>query len=286
GIRFFAAAPIPAAYVGASLGWTSGFVLGLVLSLTVRTGADREQNHAVDSLTTDYLRAGSYALTNKSSIYLITMLLVATDVLFVGVFHLLATFPSALSPFRPLLIGLCVIGGFFTFAYCLQFFLSVINKTYLHIHKAPGLPASWGKKNIATGLKGLALLAVYVLPIFTLPLFPLALLMLTGPGWRRVLNPAGALRAMRKYAEDFMMLWLVLLLWFSGMVLAVVAVTIGMWKLAALIPSRDAHSMVIASILISAAAVAILGAICCTFCMIMFRCIGLFARRHSADFLR
>ena len=286
GIHFFAGTPILAAYVGAGTGWTGGFIFGLVLALTVRKDTSQEQSPAVGSPATDYLKAGSYAFTNKSSIYLITMLLVATDVLFVGVFHLLATFSSALGPFRPILIGLCVIAGFFTFAYCLQFFLSVINKTFLRSHKAPNLPASWGTKNIVTGLKGLVLLAVYVLPIFTLPLLPLTLLMLTAPGWKGMLKPAGAVRVMRKHAEDFMMLWLVLLLWFSGMVLAIVAVTIGLWKLTALIPSGDAHSMIVLSILLSAVAVAIVGAICCAFCLVIFRCIGLFGRRHSADFVR
>lgn len=287
GLHFFAGSPIPAAYVGAGLGWTGGFIFALVLALTVGKDSSREQSPAIGSSpVADYLKAGSYALTNKSSIYLITMLLVAVDVLFVGVSHLLTTFSSALQPFRLILISLCVIAGFFTFAYCLQFFLSVIDKTVLLSPKAPGLPASWGVKNIVIGLKALAMLVVYVLPIFTLPLLPLALLMLRGPGWRSVLNPARAVRAMRKHAEDFMMLWLVLLLWFSGMVLSIVAAAIGLWKLTALIPSRDASSMIVPSVLLSAVAVAIVGAICCAFCLVIFRCIGLFGRRHSADFVR
>jgi len=309
GLSWFTTQRILAAYVGAGLGWVAGFIIAFLLVL----GVDKEEVRKIRcpfcgsvwpaetetcgvcglrlvptmgaSLTDDCLKAGSYALTNLLSVYFLAILLVVGYLLTAGSHHLVREFSAAVEPFGPVVYGLCGIIGFLIFAYWLDFFLSAIAGTVARSDEAPGLPRFWSVDTLATGLKGLGVVIVYVLPVFTMPLLPLGLLLLSTPGKRRAFDLAGAVKTAWRHARDFTILWLLLLLWIAGMVLAIVVANL-LYRLRALIPPLEGASGIVVAMVPTAVAIAVIGVIVGIFGLAMFRCIGMFGRYNASALFR
>ena len=306
GLSWAGSHPILAGYGGAALGWVAGFIFAFFIIW----GAERAEGGKVQCplcrnvfpfgtqtcnwcgtslaglsphpLTAHCLKAGSYAASNITSVYWLAILVAAGVLLFAGVFHLLRVFPSILEPWRLAMIGFCAIVGFIIFACWLQFLLSCIGQTLLGCDKVPDVPRLCAGKNILTGIKALAVLAVYVLPLFTMPLLPLGLLSMGSAGRRSAFDLVGSVRLVRRHAKDFAVLWLLLLVWSSGAVLAIAVAMLLLHWLAALIPPMEGASGTVLSLVSSTVAAAILGAISCLFGLATFRCIGLFGRYSTA----
>ena len=143
-----------------------------------------------------------------------------------------------------------------------------------------GLLIMMGLANIATGVKGLGVLALYVLPIFTVPLLPIGLLWVSGSGEKKSFSLVGAFKTMWRHPKDFVVLWLWLMVWSSAMALVIVAAIV-LFGLTDMIPSVEGYSQTLLKTIITAVEVMIIGAVCCVFGLALFRCIGQFARHNA-----
>lgn len=304
------------AYLGGVMGWVGGFTLAFLIVLV----ADKTETpklhcpvcHNVfpidtelclwcgaplaepsfNPLASDCLYAGSYATTNIGSLILMSLLATVTAVLV----KLCVVLPDLFPSMRQAGPGLIVLAGLLTFlvlSYAVAFLLRSIGETMSRSRTAPDLPPFFALRNSTDTLKLLALCVVYVGPIFTIPLLPLGLLALGSPGKVSPFDLRGMGRVLGRHAKDFVILWLLLLLWGAGGVLAtallaVARIILGDWIggwTADMPPTAQFNTAKLTVDFVGLAATTfVLAAIVCIFGLSLCRCIGIFGR-HNANLL-
>jgi len=291
-------------YLGAAAGWVAGFLLAFLLLLANKAQASRLRcsvckkvfpvgtevcnwcgsvlsGPELDPLVADCLRAGAYALSNRASLYWMSLLLATVAALVFGILEALRRFPAELASARPGLIGLCWLIGFLTFAHWLRYLLETIGGTVNMSDRVGSAPRYWSFRNVGLGLVGLGVLAAYVLPMLTMPLLPLGLLAISGSRKGIAFNLPAVVRAAWRNAKDFALMWLLLLLWSSGLALTAALAAALWYGMSVLVPPSQDISGIAMSIAFLAVTAGLAGAAGTAFALAMFRCIGLFARRNG-----
>ncbi|HUT60935.1 MAG TPA: hypothetical protein VNA25_24065, partial [Phycisphaerae bacterium] len=285
--------PVLAAYLGAGAGWVGGFVLGLLMVLAVerpesgkvRCGVCHNLCPAeadlcrwcgssltrmvVDPLASGCLSAWRFAVSNAVSILALVALTVAGYLLWAGGHHLLAAFPAPLRPWRPVLIGAGAVVAFAIFGYWMEFLFTCAAQTMDRSDKAPNPQTPWSLSTFAAGAKALGAVVVYVAPVFTLGLLPPALLLAATRSGGAALNPARVLRVAWRHLKDFVVLWLVLMLWTAVAGLAVLG-TVLLYRLTRLLPHVQGASRVAMSMTMGAVATLVLAVIACLYGVMVF----------------
>ncbi|HDY65035.1 MAG TPA: hypothetical protein ENH84_02225 [Phycisphaerae bacterium] len=306
GVRFFPySSHILNAYLGGGMGWVGGFIITFLLIVAHQGSSDKVRCHICGSLygadretcglcgtilsgeyrsplTSNCLRAGAYAISDKINILVLVWPLAAGGGLFALTLYLFATYYSELKTWKPLFIGLNVLIGFLLFSYWLRFLTHAMSATRTRDENVPSPPPFWSLENCIFGAKVLGVLGVYVLPLFTLPLLPLGLLILGISNSANPFHLGRSIRAVSRNTRDISVLWMFLLLWGSGMFLCVAVLTVvlyfaGGWGA----PFRDGSGWTVLTITLSVAA---FGVVCYVFGLAMFRCIGLFGRYYPYAF--
>ena len=311
GVMSFALHPVLGAYAGASVGWIAGFVFAFLVVLA----ADREHPDKVrcalcrnvfpagtatcrfcgsslleadfPTLTVSCMRVGPYALSNLTSVYWLSMLVVGGYLLYVGAGYLLQEFPGQVGPWELPLFGFCGIIGLLILAGWVQFFVRAIAGTLFEHDKAPDVLKHLGVKDMLVGFTGLGAVALYVAPILTMPLFPLGLISLSASQKGEAFDLLRSAKTAWRQAKNYANLWLLMLLWVAGSAFAVSLAWMGFGLIKDLVdPIADVSSKELLLVVLNAAKVGFCSAIVCIFGLAVSRCIGLFGRQNAALFRR
>lgn len=293
-----------AVYLGAIGGWVVGFVLGLLMVLAVdrpeeskvRCGVCRALcrveaelcpwcgspvgRQVVDPMVAGGLSAWEYALSSLRSVLVLTVMPVAAYLLYAGADGLAAMFPGALEPWRPVGIALGAALGLGILGYWMEYMLTAAGDTIRRGERAPSSQNPLSPANIAAVGKLLAVLGMYVVPVFTLGLLPMGLLVQATPQQGGALNPLRTARLAWKCPKDFVVLWLVWLLWSAAAVLACIVV-LALYGLTESLPSVGGASQVALKTTLGALTVGVLSWIACLYGLMVFRCVGLFGRLNA-----
>lgn len=227
-------------------------------------------------LAKEYLHAIRYGGSNFRSIFLLVLYIVGIGLVLSFVGGLLQ-----ILPFVGALVGLAIqltIGGLF-----LRYYMDVVTSSLEGVDMAPSLPEFKLTENITMGMKGLGILAVYVMPLVTIPLLPLGLLALSYTDDNRTFDVPWAFRAVMKRPRKIAALWLALLLW------GAVAVGVGyaLWACLATIVSAlvavGTGGLLLAVVTYVLGSLSI-GAVTTMFLCVIFRCIGMLGR-YNEDLL-
>jgi hypothetical protein len=143
--------------------------------------------------------------------------------------------------------------------------------------KAPDGPRPGSLEAVSAGFWALCAAAVYILPLVTIPLLPMAMLMLASPGRKKALNPIAAARAAWRRPKGFVVLWMFLMMWLAGMVLAGVVVKI-IYDLRLSLPHIEGFAAATLSVIFTGFAAALWAVVAAIFGLAMFRCIAAFGR--------
>lgn len=164
------------------------------------------------NILVDGLRSVVYAMGNRSSIFKLTAVFAGVYIAYQFGFTLLLVWArgSLGGQIVVLLVALCasvLMGG-----YLLRFYLDCAIGGLEAAEQAPDIPPFDMDELIRTGLKGLAMVVVYVVPVVTIPLLPVGYLALAYTNDHRALNPLRAARAAAKCPGGLAAVWLVLIL--------------------------------------------------------------------------
>ncbi|MFB3891968.1 MAG: hypothetical protein ACE15C_08085 [Phycisphaerae bacterium] len=307
GLVLYPGQPLLAAYIGGAVGWVAGFTLAFLLVLSAERGEGKVQcpvcrnvypadtevcrwcgaelaAPAISPLASDCLRAGSYATSNLIGVFWLVAMLVIAQLAAAGV-RLAIDTPSLVPPsetaVQAALIAAAAVIAFLVYCFWMRYLLNASSETLARSTRAPDAGGVWQFKSIVLGVKGLIVLVMYVVPLFTLPLLPLGMLFLSSPGKVRPMRLGAVVRTAWQRARDFTIMWLILLVWLAGAALAVAAFVV-LYRLTDLIPPIEGAAGTTLSMIVSAAATAVAGAIAGVFGLAVFRCIGLFGR-HNAE---
>lgn len=308
GIKLAADMEIIAAFIGAGVGWVAGFSLGILLVFVIdKGGSERVHcsicgeviNAAVDTckwcgspapttnvnpLTGFCLAAGTYARGNMTCLIGLSALAMLVYLLVAAAYHLPREFPAQVERFQPVLIGVAAVVGLFVLGYWMRYLLSVIARTIKGANQAPEAPPLSPLGDIAAAIHSLAVLTVYVGGMFPLPLLPLGLLSMGAPGRRSALGLPWAVRTIGKLVGNYVILWLLIMLWLAVMALGVVLVE-ALFSLRAMLPTFvEGHTQLIVHVMLSAIKVLCTSVVVGVFLVAVFRCIGMFGRINAATF--
>ena len=270
--------PLLGALAGAGIGWVCGFIFAFLLASTAEAPDAPDATPALSPMAAGCLHAGAYARSGAGNVFLLAIILTAAYLLLAGLDRLLLEFPDDLGPRIPTLIAVASLTGFLVLGYWMEFFATVMTDTVGGSSASPSLPGLFPPRFLATGIKVLLVLAVYVAPVVTLPLLPLGLLWATCPARVGAFGPIRNTRLALRNAREFVVLWMFLLLWAAALVLAVV-VAIGLHRLTEVFPQTTGSGAVILSMTFQGILTAVIGAAAGLFGLAMFRCLGLFARQ-------
>ena len=310
GVYLFPSQQIAGAYIGGALGWVAGFVVAFLFVLSVERPDDRLRcptcgsffpegtefcqwcggmltGQSNNPITRGGMHAGAYGIGSKRAIAAMALLGLIGGAAAEGV-HQAAILRSDLDGGLWALIGVVGLGLAYLCGYFLEFLLSGVGRTLRLERKTPPLPPLLSGRNFLAALGGLAVVCLYVVPLVTLPLLPLAMLYLSTAGIGKALNLKATLGAALRHSGDFTTLWLMLLLWVAGLLLALalaVAAFVCMDNIPALVIAGEsvlANSVRMATwILVTAFKSAIVSTIVCIFGLTIARCIGLFGLMNA-----
>jgi len=225
----------------------------------------------------DCLKAIFYGVSNLDSIFKLSLygmglaLVLQLSLTFLGTFLLANRGGNIVLGGLGVVVWL-ILGGFY-----LRFLLDAVISSLEGCDQAPPVPSFDVPEMIAAGLKGTAVLAVYVLPIVTLPLLPLGLLAWGYTNDMRTFDLAWAAKAAARRPGHLVLLWPVLLVWaVAGMV-----ATLLIWLLVAPIAGGLAAMGcfgLLASLVVLAVGSAVITAVGIMFTTVQFRCIGMLGR--------
>jgi hypothetical protein len=119
--------------------------------------------------------------------------------------------------------------------------------------------------------------------VLLLPLMPLGLLAVAAPLKFSPFNLLGMKRIVGRHAKDFVILWLLILLWLAGMMLAVLLLVAICIAVGGALPKATGQAEVAIHFVGVAVMTFALTVVACIFGLAMMRCIGMFGRHNSAD---
>lgn len=298
--------PVVSAYIGALAGWVGGFILAFLIVLAAERGetpkvhcpvcnnvfpADTETCQwcgsalaapSFNPLAADGMAGGSYALTNLGSIFWAGFLGMAA----VSIIEMLRVLPAKVSVPTEAKFGLLAVAGLVALWFLsvlAGFWLQAVRETLSRSRTAPDLPSLWSLGNLGDTFKLLGLTAIYVAPVLLLPLMPLGLLAVAAPLKFSPFNLLGMKRIVGRHAKDFVILWLLILLWLAGMMLAVLLLVAICIAVGSALPKAAGQAEVAIHFVGAAVMAFALTVVACIFCLAMMRCIGMFGRHNSVD---
>lgn len=236
---------------------------------------------SIGPLAADCRKAIAYGLSNFRSIVVLVLCFL---VVYMAVHFVLNAFGSVLwftglGNLIMVALGAAVqvsVGGYF-----LRYYLDVVISSLEGDDQAPNLPEFRISELLATGVKGLGLLVVYVTPIVTLPLLPLGLLAAGYSDDNRCFHVLWALRAARKHPRRLAVLWAFMLLWLT----LSFASTYGLMLVSGIVAGAVAAAgggAPLLAFLIMLGAVILAAPIDVMFTCVLFRCIGMLGRHDPA----
>jgi len=169
-------------------------------------------------------------------------------------------------------------------AYFVAFLLRAVRETASRSRAAPDLPPIADPQNIVNLLKFLLLCLIYIGPIFTIPLVPLGLLGLAAPGTVSPFNLRGMSGVLGRHAKDFVILWLLLLLWGAALVLALALLAVARILVGDWMPHLQGSSLTALEFVGLAVGSFVTAGLVSIFGLCLCRCVGMFGR-HNANIL-
>jgi hypothetical protein len=307
GIKLFPEQLVLAAYVGAGVGWMGGFTFGTLLVLGAEQAGGKSRcpvchteypadavecavcgcqslGPAPDPLAIECLHAGSYAVSNPSGLLPPVALGVLATGMVSAFLELQSAYPKESAQWAPFFIGLGVLAIYVVFSNWMAFLLSAAAPPPAHVNlprKAPKAPHVASIDTLGAGLWGLAALAVYVGPLVTIPLLPMAMLMLSGPGRNQALNPLRGARAVWRHLKGFVVLWMFLMMWLAGGVLAGVLVKV-LYDVRLSLPHVGGFAEGALRVMLAGFAAAAFGVVAAIFGLAMFRCLCAFGKYNAS----
>ena len=302
---FLAGHSIVSAYLGAAIGWASGFIFSLIFvfnadkaEVQMRCSVCRNVFSSEDEacplcgtvpaatsfnpLAAECLSAWRYALTNIRSIVWMVLLATGLDLLIVVSQQAMHLWPDATDAGWAILGGIVLV-AFLAYIFAFEYALDIITSTISRGSKLPDVPTLWPIGRLLLGLRGLILIAAYGVPIVTLPLLPLGLLTLARARQVGLLHLADVIQLIRIRSKNFVILWLMLLFWgaIMGLITTVFSLALGtgadsLYILAGV--QAEAGSDPVMKIAVSAIITAILATLISFSAAILLRCVGLFGR--------
>ena len=257
-------------------GWVNTFLYG---PPPFPQPAEPHKRAGIGRFATGCLGAVKYGLSNRASIFKLAVYGTVLAFLLGGAVRFLESFLLWTVPGRLVLAVAAMavqvlVGGFF-----LRFLLDGAIGSLEGVDEAPDVPPFELKLLYGTGLRGVAVLIVYLLPVVTIPLLPLAWLALAYSDDERAFNVFWALKAAVKRPGALLVLWLFLLLWAAVMVAAVAGVALAAAAMVEAAETTGCFGILISlAVLLLAGIVAI--TVCCIFATVQFRCIGLLGRHY------
>ena len=308
GIKLTEPLQIVAIFVGAGVGWIAGFSMGILLVFVIDKGGSDQVRCTicgeviaaaanvckwcgspaptmdVNPMTGYGLAAGTYARGNITCLIGMGALAMLVYVLGSLAFELPRLFPDQLGQTRPYLIGVAALVGLFVFGFWMRYLRSVVTQTMKGKNKIPEDPATNLIGDFTAGIHGLAVLVFYVGALFPLPLLPLGLLSMSMPNRRSLLGLPWAVRTVGQFVGNYVILWLLILLWLAGMALGVVLVE-ALFSLKKMLPDfTNPDTQLIVYYMLNAIKVLFTGAVVGAFLVAVFRCIGMFGRINADTF--
>jgi hypothetical protein len=235
------------------------------------------------TLFADGLRAFLYGGSNFRSIFKLVVYFLFVYIAFEVMYGILSFF--FLGTTIGVLINMAVSGtvAIVTIGYFLQFYTDVVIGSMEGLDQAPDVPSFSFSDFFMNGLRGLGVLAVYILPVVTLPLLPLGLLALACTADLRAYNLAWAARSASKRPGALLTTWGMILLWGVLMFPAVwvVGTVLGLTAGGILTVAPGIGGILLVLVLY-VVGMAFIGAVVSAFTCMQFRCVGLLAR-HEPD---
>jgi hypothetical protein len=307
GVKLFPEQIWLAAYAGAGVGWMAGFTFGTLLILGAEQSGGKVRcpvcnaeypaetaecsacgcqslGPAPDPLAIECLHAGGFALSNPSAMLPPVALGVAGVLIVSGAVEVLHAYPQGAAQWTPFLIGACVLAGYLVFSYWMAYLLGAAHQPPSRVNlpkKSADAPPLASLETITAGFWGLAALAVYVAPLVTAGLLPVAMLLLGTPGKRRALDPLVCARAAWRRPKGFVVLWLFLMMWLAGAVLAGIVLKV-IYDMRLSLPQVEGFAGVMLKVTLSAFAAGAFGIVASIFGLAIFRCIGAFGRYNAS----
>ena len=303
GMIFFPERLIVAGYVGGIAGWVGTFIMAFLLVLGIEQpkaaqircrvcrnmfpegtevcgwcGAPLEEQ-SIHPLAADCLHAMPYARASKGRIFALVTAAVLGYLLIAASSRAVDIVEQNHDIWRWVALGFWVLIGFCVLSFWLEHFGNVVRTTLNRQDTPADLPIAFSPSNIGSGLRGLGLLITCVLPIVTIPLLPLGALVAAGAyGPNGELGPGKILRTVCRHAWDFVILWLILMVWLAVLCLSLAILAAVIHKVGPLIPSVPDHSGTIVIVVSRSIAIGLGAAILGLFGVVFARCIGLFGR--------
>lgn len=177
-------------------------------------------------------------------------------------------------------LAIVMLGGSF-----LRFYLDCVTGSLDGLNELPDVPEFELRESFRMGLKGLAVLLIYVVPVLTIPLLPVGLLALGYTADARGFNVLRVGRAAVKRPGALALLWLFLLVWGAALV-AGCGLVVWLFRAmaAGLLSGQPGFGSLLLTLSTGAVATVALAVVFHTFVVAMFRCIAMFGR-HCPDVL-
>jgi len=285
------------AYVGAGLGWVSGFIFGFMVVFAIDRGGIRMVRCSVcdnlfplgtrtcklcgsvlsaklvNPLAAECIQAGSYAVGNLAAVYLVSMAMALGNCLVAGVSLAKGELPPAA---WYSLVGLCAVYWLLAMIYWAALLCGGIRGTLVNPRKKFTAPDFWSAATFEMGLKGICVLVGYTLPVITIPLIPFALLSIGLPGGNTSLRPDRVLAKISGSARDAAVLWLFVLVWLAGLALSVSVGQVLLSWLEGVMPEMEGSSQLAMSMVHTAIWAGAMTAIITIFSLAVARCAGMF----------
>ncbi len=303
GMVFFPDSLIVAGYVGGIIGWAGTFIMAFLLVLGIEQPKAAQircrvcrnvfpegtnvcgwcgtplEEQVIHPLAAECLNAMSYARASKTKILTLVITAVLGYLLIASTSRAVNLVTQNHDIWQWAALGFWVLIGFFVLSFWLEHFGNIVRTTMNRQDTPADLPIVFSLSNIGSGLRGLGLLITCVLPVVTIPLLPLGALVAAGASGRNgELRPGKILRTVCGHAWDFVVLWLVLMVWLAGLFLSLAILAAVAHKVGQLIPSVPEHSEIIVTEVSRSIAIAVGASILGLFGVVFARCIGLFGR--------
>lgn len=193
---------------------------------------------------------------------------------------LLGQYPQLEPAKNYVLLSLAVVAGLPLAGWFSHVLLNDIPKSIGGSLRPAAAPVLFSSANVPRGLHVLAVLGAYIVPVVTLPLLPLGLMNLGLSRPLSAVNPKASLRVFRRTLTDFLVLWLVILMWSAAGALALALTVVPYHVVQWLGPQNEG---VRASVDLAARGLTcgLIGAVAALLGQTLCRCIGIFARLNA-----
>ena len=236
---------------------------------------------SVGTLLLACFQALAYGVSNLGSIFKLALYGTAFGAVLTFLLQLFGGFLLLTPGGHLVLTGLLLMVQVTVGGYYLRYFLDAVISSLEGTAMAPDVPPFDVKEMFHTGLRGLALAAVYVLPVISLPLLPLGFLAWAFANDSRALDLPWALRAAAWRPGRLVVLWAALVLWLAVLVAADVVLVVAISAVAAALGRSGCGGMLLALLVVGVGWLVLLG-VSAMFVTVLCRCVGMLGRHTPA----